>query len=322
MLMRSAPSACVIAGEHAGAVGDVHAQALQRAGVRVLALEHPAAVRPTPRRSSARGSPRRPARAPASTCSMPAAVLGERAADRVGVVEEDVDPDARVRARDARHVAQRAAGVRERLVPLDARRAGLVRDDVREHVRHVARQRDEPVVRVGVDRDRRRAERRRRSRARAGAASGSVCATGVRNQVAPSKRPALAFSAPRASEPQIGWPPTKRGEPAAAATTLALVEPTSVTVVVAGARRAPPRPGRAAARSARRRRTRSAPATASSSVAAAVDGAARDGGGERVGIGVPAARPRRRARARRAPTEAPIKPGADDREPRLTHRPV
>ena len=50
-----------------------------------------------------------------------APLLRERSADRTGVVEEDVDPDARVRARDARHVAeQRAAGVRERLVPVDA----------------------------------------------------------------------------------------------------------------------------------------------------------------------------------------------------------
>ena len=65
--------------------------------------------------------------------------------------------------------------------------------------------------------------------------SGSVWATGVRNQVAPSKRPALAFSAPRVSEPQIGCPPTKRAEPAAAATTLDLVEPTSVTVASPGA---------------------------------------------------------------------------------------
>ena len=65
--------------------------------------------------------------------------------------------------------------------------------------------------------------------------SGSVWATGVRNHVAPSNRPALAFSAPRVSEPQIGCPPTKRAEPAAAATTLDLVEPTSVTVASPGA---------------------------------------------------------------------------------------
>ena len=137
----------------------MHAQALQRAGIRVLALEHAAPVR---RRLAD------PAGEEAGVALLergldlldPAPVLGERAADRVGVVEVDVDPDARVRAGDARHVAQRAAGVRERLVAVDARGAGLVRDDVREHVRHVARHRDEAVVRVGVDRDRRRAERR------------------------------------------------------------------------------------------------------------------------------------------------------------------
>ena len=36
---------------------------------------------------------------------------------------------------------------------VDPRRAGVVRDDVREHVGCVARQRDQPVVGLGVDRD-------------------------------------------------------------------------------------------------------------------------------------------------------------------------
>ena len=61
--------------------------------------------------------------------------------------------------------------------------------------------------------------------------SASVCAVGVRNQVAPSNRPAEALSGPRASDPVIGCPPTNRADPRAAATTLAFVEPTSVTVV-------------------------------------------------------------------------------------------
>src|SRR6478609_9142376 len=55
-----------------------------------------------------------------------AAVLGERLPDRAAVLEEDVDPDARVGAGHARHVAQGAAGRRKRLVAFDARRAGLV----------------------------------------------------------------------------------------------------------------------------------------------------------------------------------------------------
>jgi hypothetical protein len=46
---------------------------------------------------------------------------------------------------------------------------------------------------------------------------------------------ALAFSGPRASEPQTGCPPMKRGEPAAAAQTDSFVEPTSVTVHDSGA---------------------------------------------------------------------------------------
>ena len=87
-----------------------------------------------------------------------AAVLGERGGERLGVLEEDVDPDARVRAGHAGHVPQRAAGGLQRLVAVDARRACLVQEQVRERVRQVARERDEPVVRLGVDRDRDGAE--------------------------------------------------------------------------------------------------------------------------------------------------------------------
>ena len=81
------------------------------------------------------------------------ALLGEREAQRLAVVEEDVDPDPRVRAGDPRHVAQRAARRLERVVPVDPRRARLVEEHVREHVRQVARQPDEAVVRVRADRD-------------------------------------------------------------------------------------------------------------------------------------------------------------------------
>ena len=65
--------------------------------------------------------------------------------------------------------------------------------------------------------------------------SGRVAASGVRNQVAPSKRSALARPGPRASAPQIGWPPTKRGSVPAAAQTEVFVDPTSVTVQSSGA---------------------------------------------------------------------------------------
>ena len=56
--------------EHARPVGDVDAHALQLARVGVRALEHPAAVAAPPRRSSARGSPRRRCSSAASTCSI------------------------------------------------------------------------------------------------------------------------------------------------------------------------------------------------------------------------------------------------------------
>src|SRR2546429_438389 len=65
-------------------------------------------------------------------------VLAERLAERTRVLEEDVDPDPRVRAGDAGHVAQRPARRRERLVALDAARAGLVDEHVRQRVRQGA----------------------------------------------------------------------------------------------------------------------------------------------------------------------------------------
>ena len=254
MLIRSAPSACVIAASTPGPVGDVDAHAVQRARRRRTRCS-------SIRRRLPAASPIQRARKPASPCVErgldlldPAAVLGERLADRLGVVEEDVDPDARVRAGDARHVAQRAAGVRERLVALDARRARLVDDHVREHVRHVARQRDEPVVRGRVDRDRHRAEL-------GDEAVDEAVALGVglrrRRRGTTSRRrrcPAEACSAPRASEPQIGWPPTKRGEPRRRRDDARLRRAdVGDGRLLAPPPRAPPRPRPAAPRSAPRR---------------------------------------------------------------------
>ena len=106
---------------------------------------------------------RKPASPPASACldllEQPA-LLGERRPERLAVVEEDVDPDPRVRAADARHVPERAARRLQRVVPVDACGARLVEEDVREHVRQVARDRDEAIVGVRADRDGSRAERR------------------------------------------------------------------------------------------------------------------------------------------------------------------
>jgi hypothetical protein len=84
----------------------------------------------------------------------------ECGSEGLGIVEKDVDPDPRVRSRDAGHVTQRATCGGERLVSVDPRRARLVQENVRQRMRKVTGQRDEPVVRLRIDRDRHRAQRR------------------------------------------------------------------------------------------------------------------------------------------------------------------
>ena len=144
--------------DHARPVRDVHAEALQLARVVVGRLEQapPVAGRladpPREKAGVARGQR-------GFELLDAATVLRQGLGHRVPVLEEDVDPDPRVGAGHAGHVAQRAAGGCERLVALDPHRAGLVEEDVGERVRQVARDRDEAVVRVGGDRDRDRAER-------------------------------------------------------------------------------------------------------------------------------------------------------------------
>ena len=143
--------------QDAGPVRHVDAQAMQRARVGIGDLEH---APPVPGRLAdpARDEARVAGRERLLELLDPAPVLGERVSQRLRVVEEDVDPDARVGAGDAGHVAERAAGGQERVVPLDFRRTGLVDEQVGERVREVARQRDDPVVRLGVDRDGSRTE--------------------------------------------------------------------------------------------------------------------------------------------------------------------
>ena len=104
-----------------GPVGDVDAQPLQRARVGVGAGEHapPVAARLADPAGEEAGVAARERRLDLLDA---AAVLGERGGERLAVVEEDVDPDARVRAGDARHVAQRAAGGRSGSCPSIARR--------------------------------------------------------------------------------------------------------------------------------------------------------------------------------------------------------
>ena len=144
-------------GEHARAVRHVHVQLLEVARVGERLGEQPAPVR---RRLGD------PAGEEAGVSRLEgllelfdaAAVIGERDAHRGGVLEEDVDPDPRVRSRDTRHLAQRATGGRERVVAVDAPGSDLVGEQVRERVRQVAGQSDDAVVRRRLDRDRRRAQ--------------------------------------------------------------------------------------------------------------------------------------------------------------------
>ena len=86
----------------------------------------------------------------------------ERGAERreggvelVAVLEEDVRPERRVRAGDAGHLPERRAGMRERGLVL----GGGEHQRVRDRVGEVAREREHPVVRVGVGAHGARAER-------------------------------------------------------------------------------------------------------------------------------------------------------------------
>ena len=70
------------------------------------------------------------------------AVLGQRLAQWVRVLEKDVNPDAGIGAGHARHVSERATRAGKRLVPLHARRAGLVDQQVGERMRKMTGQRE------------------------------------------------------------------------------------------------------------------------------------------------------------------------------------
>ena len=94
----------------------------------------------------------------------------------------------------------------------------------------MAHEREQPVVRLRVDRDGNGAERGGRTRAGRGSEELSVAACGVEK---PRRAPRRGRPArPRGRVPRrraTGWPPTKRSSATARARTL-FVEPTSVTV--------------------------------------------------------------------------------------------
>ena len=158
MLIRSAPSACVMPANTPGRSGTWTLHAVERRRRRCRRSRASGGGSAPPRRSSAARNAGVALHERGLDLLDPAPEVGELRPDGLGVVEEDVDPHPRVRAGDPGHVAQGSAGARQRIVPLDATRPGAVHDHVREHVRQVARQGDEPVVRRRVDRDRERAE--------------------------------------------------------------------------------------------------------------------------------------------------------------------
>ena len=85
------------------------------------------------------------------------AQLGQGGGDEIAVVDEDVRPDGRVRAGDARHLAQRRARVAERVL---AGARGRAHEQVRERVREMARDREQAVVLGRVEPHGARADRR------------------------------------------------------------------------------------------------------------------------------------------------------------------
>ena len=146
--------------EDTGPVRDVHAEAVQRARVLVCSVEHLAPV--LARLADPAGEE---AGVAVPECRLEllhaAAMLHEGLGEGDPVVEEDVHPDPGVGACDAGHVAQRAPCCGERIVPVDARRARLVEQHVRERMREMAGHGDKPVVRPGIDRKGSRPERGR-----------------------------------------------------------------------------------------------------------------------------------------------------------------
>src|SRR2546430_17004006 len=86
------------------------------------------------------------------------AVLGQRLAQAAGVVEEDVDPDARVRAGDPGHVPQRPAGGSERPVAPHPPPPRPVYEHVRPRAREVPGDPDQDDSRLRDDPAPRRAE--------------------------------------------------------------------------------------------------------------------------------------------------------------------
>ena len=194
-------------GDHTRPVGYVNTQPLELAGILVGGLQQSAPVRRRLRRSSARGSRRRRPQAPPRPARRGAGARRARRRAPHGsrgrcrprcagshrrpascrAANRPPPPAARARRRGSRPPGSEARSQARAAGGSSPRRAG-----------RAPRGRSRPAPRRA----------RRRTRAAPCKLSGSVAATGVRNQVAPSNSSAVAHSGPRASEPQIGCPPT------------------------------------------------------------------------------------------------------------------
>ena len=246
----------------------------------------------------------------------------ERVEERAPVVEEDVDPDRRVGAGDACHVAQRPTRGRKRIVSVDPLLACLVRDEVGERVRQMARQRDEPVVRARA-RSRpasRRAPRRGHGRAGSWPDPCLPAASGTTSRRRTGRRSRARGRSPRTR--RRDGRRRSAATPPAAAQTDRFVEPTSVTVLCGRASATTAATTSASTATGTATTTRSAPATASATDAHAhVDRPALDRARQSSLVGVEAGHGHRAGplggeRDRRA-----HQPRADDREPQLARSP-
>ena len=81
----------------------------------------------------------------------------ERVGDQITVLDEDVCPDGGVRTGHTGHLSKRRPGIAECLV---TRGGDVLHEQVRERVRQVARQGEQPVVCLRVEADGTRTEAR------------------------------------------------------------------------------------------------------------------------------------------------------------------
>ena len=193
---------------------------------------------------------------------------------------------------------------------VDARRARLVQEQVGERVRQMAREREQPVVRVRVDRHRHGAERGDEAVQRAGSGPASVSANGRQEPgraLEELRARVLRAARLRAADRMAADEANAVGDGRADA---AFVEPTSVTVHALGLAASVAATSATSVATGAATTASSAPSTASSRRGAARSTAPRSARDrERAPVRIPARDALRRPRGFAAsPTEAPISP--------------